>query len=189
MWVGIQAHVCVGGYPGSRLCGWISRLRFVWVDIQDHVCVRGYPGSCLCVGEYPGLSLCGWVSRLGFVLVSTSFGICLEGAMRSSVVSLTTVNIGMALKTNPGYLQLRKIQAAQNIASTVSGRGIRMWSVGVWARQDGECGGLGPSGWGVWGCGPVRMGSVGVWACQDGECGGVGPSRWGVKVWICQSGE
>jgi prohibitin 2 len=40
--------------------------------------------------------------------------------MRSSVVSLTTVNIGMALKTNPGYLQLRKIQAAQNIASTIA---------------------------------------------------------------------
>jgi prohibitin 2 len=28
--------------------------------------------------------------------------------------------IGMALKTNPGYLQLRKIQAAQNIASTIA---------------------------------------------------------------------
>lgn len=36
------------------------------------------------------------------------------------VVALTFKNLGEAMSLNPGYIKLRKIRAAQNIARTVS---------------------------------------------------------------------
>ena len=39
--------------------------------------------------------------------------------MAASVVSLDYGQLGNALKSNPGYLKLRRIRAAQSVSSTV----------------------------------------------------------------------
>ena len=45
---------------------------------------------------------------------------CIIIVLSSKLVSLTLIQIGGAIASNPGYLKLRKIRAAQNIARTVS---------------------------------------------------------------------
>jgi len=39
--------------------------------------------------------------------------------LRTLLISLTIPNVGEAISKNPGFLKLRRIRAAQNIAKTV----------------------------------------------------------------------
>ena len=79
VWLGILVHVCMVGYTGTCMYGWVYWYMYVWLGILVHVCMVGYTGTCMygwvywymyvwlgilvhvCMAGYTGTCMYGWV--------------------------------------------------------------------------------------------------------------------------------